>query len=240
MESNNTINENTSNRSDSESKRRKKVRIREKTVIKKKERGVVPYIFIPLSFVLISLIAVIPLFVGFVNYCVGTVHTIQKTLVQDYSDTEVYSYRFDNKTLVYENGRFGVCEKIGVLKCESVGINTDVYYGVNRVSLRSGAGVSSKSNFGTYDMKLNIAGYSTKAFKGLNNVSVGDTITFETTEKIYEYTVESNTVGSYPEDDSVSGMILSCDVESKAFSAIANEKRYVVASVTSMKNKKGE
>ena len=209
-------------------------------VVKKKERGIIPYIINPLLYVLISLIIVIPVFIGFTNNAVDTVHNVQKEFVIDYSDVSVNTERFDNKSLVYENDKIGACEKVGVIKCENVGIVSDVYYGVNRVSLRDGAGLSSKSTFDSFKSKLSIAGYSNRAFKGLNNISEGDKIVFETTDKIYEYTVESNTVGKNPSDDYYSGLILSCDDESKAFSAFSNEKRYVVATYSSMRDKKGE
>ena len=223
----------------STSKHKKRQKKSSVTVVKKKERGIMPYILNPLIYVLISLIIVLPIFIGFTNYSIMAVHNIQEDYVIDYSDIKVNTTRYDNRTLVYENDKIGVCEKVGVLKCEEVGIITDVYYGVNRVSMKNGAGLSSKSTFDSFKSKLNIAGYSTSAFKGVNNLSEGDRIIFETTDKIYEYTVESNTISGNPSSSYSSGLVLSCDDEEKAFSAFSNEKRYVVATFTSMRDRKG-
>ena len=207
---------------------------------KKKHRGVIPYVSKPLIYVLISLIIVLPAFIGFTNKAVDIVRDLQNDLVIDYSDRAINTESFDNKTLVYEKDRIGLCEKVGVIKCEKVGIVSDVYYGVNRVSMRNGVGLSNKSTFDSFRSNIYVAGYSSRAFKGLSNVSEGDKITFETTDKIYEYTVESNTVGMNTTDDISYGLILTCDDESKSFSTFTNERRYVFASYSSMADKKGE
>ena len=206
---------------------------------KKKDRGIIPYITTPLIYCLVSLVVILPMFVSFVSTCVKTVHNVQEKLVIDYNDISVNTERFDDKSLVYDASVISTCEKIGTLKCERIGLCTDVYFGVNRVSLRNGAGLSSESSFDEYKSKLDIAGYSTAAFKGLYNIKEGDIIVFETTDKVYEYRVISNKVETSPESRYSSGMILSCDKESKAFSAYNSKKRYVVAEISTMKDKKG-
>jgi sortase (surface protein transpeptidase) len=209
-------------------------------VVIKKEKGVIPYVTTPLIYVLISLIVVLPILISFTGGAVNAVHNLQQDYWIDYSDIKTDTERFDDKSLSYENDKISLCEKVGVIKCEARGIKSEVFYGVNRVSLRNGAGLSTKSVFDSYKSKLNIAGYSSRAFKGLNNVKEGDKIVFETTDKVYEYTVISNEVCEYPEEASSYPMILSCDEEENAFSAFNSEKRYVVAGFSSVKDKKGE
>ena len=206
----------------------------------KRERGMIPYITTPLIFTLISLIIVLPLLFSFLNFAVKTVHNAQQVLSIDFNDKTVDSTRFDNKTLEYDNDKIGVCEKVGVLKCESAGISSDVYYGINRVSMRNGIGLGNESIFSGYKSKLNLAGYSTAALKGLNNVKVGDIIVLETTERVFEYQVVENSVTVSPSNNYSSGVIISCDENSKAFSAFSNEKRYVVGAFKSVRDKKGE
>lgn len=205
----------------------------------KKDRGMLPYLTTPAIYCLIALIVVLPMFISVTKVAVNTVHKAQEGLVFDFNDAATSSVRFDNKTLEYDTKKISACEKIGVLKCKNVGISSDVYFGLNRVSLRDGVGISSKSVLDGYKSKLDIAGYSTGAFKGLNNISKGDIIVFETTDKIYEYKVVSNKVELSPESRYSTGMILSCDEESKSFSAYNGEKRYVVAEISSMRDKKG-
>ncbi|MBQ9531458.1 MAG: sortase [Eubacterium sp.] len=207
---------------------------------KKKDRGIIPYITTPLIFCLISLVVVLPMLISFTNIAVKSVHNVQEKIPYGINDAVVHSERFDNKTLEYDVEKIGLCEKVGVLRCERVGIDTEVFFGVNRVSLRNGVGLSAKSKLNNNNSKLDIAGYSSAYFKGLNNVKKGDVIVFETTDKIYEYEVVSNRVELSPEAKYSTGMILSCDKESKAFSAYNEKKRYVVAEIMSMKDKKGE
>ena len=206
---------------------------------RKKERGVVPYIVTPVIYVAISLIVILPAFGMFTNYSVSAVHEFQEKLPADYNDIKISTQRFDDNSLVYENELIGLCEKVGTIKCENAGIESEVYYGINRVSLRNGVGVSTESTFNDAASSFHMAGYATQAFKGLCNVREGDKIVFETNDKIYEYTVVSNTEGTQPESGYSSGMILSCEKNSKAFSAFSDEKRYVVASFSSIKDKKG-
>ena len=206
---------------------------------RKKDRGIVPYLTTPLAFCLIALIVVLPLFVSFVNLSVKTVHNAQERLVADFNDIEVNTERFDNNSLVYDTDRISACEKVGVLKCEKIGLKTNVYFGVNRVSLRNGVGISAKSVFDDYKSKLDIAGYSTGTFKGLHNIEKGDVLIFETTDKVYEYQVVSNKIEENPEGNYPAGLILSCDEEEKAFSAYNSTKRYVVAEISTMRDKKG-
>ncbi len=206
---------------------------------RKKDMGAIPYFTTPLTYCLIALIVILPMFISFVNLSVKTVHNAQQKLTVDFNDIEVNTDRFDNNNLVYDISKLSACEKVGVLKCDKIGLSTDVYFGVNRVSMRSGVGLSSKSSFDDYKSKLDIAGYSTAAFKGLHNISKGDILVFETTDKVYEYKVISNKVEPSPDIRYSSGMILSCDEESKAFSAYNSEKRYVVAEISTMRDKKG-
>ena len=204
---------------------------------KRKERGIEPYITVPLVYILISLIFVLPLFVGFVNTSVNAVHKFQNSFSADYCDYYVYSTRFDNKTLDYN--KISLCEKVGVLRCSSVGIEQDVYYGINRVSLRNGVALSTESSFDG-NPSLSAAGYSKGALKGLNNLEEGDSITFETTDKIYEFTVVSNTVKSAPANENGAGLVISCDNEEKAFSEMGKDNRYVVCELSQVNNRKGE
>ena len=204
---------------------------------KKKERGIVPYIQVPFIYVLISLVIALPLFISFVNFSVKTVHNFQKDFAADYNDYSVNSTKFDEKTLDYE--KLNLCEKVGVLKCGAVGINQNVYYGINRVSLRNGVGLSTDSSFSD-NISLNAAGYSKGALKGLNNIKEGDVITFETVDKIYEFTVVKNSVGDYSAGTAQSGLVISCDNEAKAFSAMGKNNRYVVCELNKVQNAKGE
>ena len=204
---------------------------------KRKERGIVPYIQVPFIYVLISLVVALPMFIAFVNFSVDAVHNFQKDFSADYNDYSVNSTRFDENTLDYE--KLNLCEKVGVLKCSAAGIDQNVYFGINRVSLRNGVALSKDSSFGS-NVSLNVAGYSKGALKGLSNLKEGDVITFETSDKVYEFDVVSNSVGNYQTNSAQAGLVISCDNEAKAFSAMGKNDRYVVSVLKNVQNKKGE
>lgn len=195
----------------------------------KKKKAVLPFITTPLIFVLISLIIILPLFIGFTGFAVRAVHTAQKTLTADYYDKSVSTQRYDSNQINFDD-YIGACEKVGVLSCESAGIKTDVFYGINRVSLRNGAAVSTESSFPGKGGEIDVAGYASTAFKGLKNVGEGDSISFETNSGIYRYKVTSASVSDGFEKPSIGEFIvLSTSSDINAFSSQNKKKRYVVA-----------
>ena len=158
----------------------------------KKHRTVMPYITTPAVFVLISLIAVIPLCLAMLGVSVKYVHKAQSVFTPSISDFAAFDgdYKPSDKTKgsvsVTEPRGFG---KTGEIRCDSAGLSVPVYYGSNRVNYRSGAGMSTADSLpgtgGAVIVKANAAG----GFKALYNVKTGDVITFETTWGVYKYKV---------------------------------------------------
>ena len=157
----------------------------------KKHYTVLPYFSTPIVYVLVSLIAIMPICFVLMNVAVTAVHSAQKTLTPDFCDITASSeYKPSTKSSgTAEIPKFSVSKKIGKIVCDGAGLNAGVYYGLNRVSLRYGAALNAKTALPGQSKTVQVFGYSSTAFKALKNVKKGDTISFETEWGTYTYSV---------------------------------------------------
>jgi len=199
----------------------------------KKESLYYKYFRTPLTFVLVALVLLVPLSTVLYSQAVRAVHKMQEVLVIDYSELEVSETRYET----YKESKRGMekaelkpCEKIGVLRCDNCAVNTPVYYGINRVSLRNGAGLSADSRLPSEGGEIGIAANVSTYFKALSNVKEGDIFTFETSGGTYRYTVIETYVSDSADVDFVGEyLVLTTAENSKPFSYFSEKKRYVVA-----------
>lgn len=198
--------------------------------------AVLPYLTTPLLFVLISMIVIGPACVIGMNFAVNTVHKAQKTLAIDYNDIQpIDDYVGSDKVSgEVDKPNLNVSQKMGIITCENAGLNADVYYGINRVSLRNGVALEADGKLCGEGGKINVYGYALSNFKALNNADVNDIIHFETLWGTYEYKVTSKTVASsIPDTGNSETLVLVTAKDSDAFSDYGYEKLYVVAKLVS-------
>jgi ribosomal 50S subunit-recycling heat shock protein len=190
--------------------------------------AVLPYILTPIVFVLISLIVVVPVGLHMMNVAIDTVHTAQKTLTIDYNDVKASDNVLDS------DGEFVLATKIGKVTCENAGLSTDLYYGINRVSLRNGAAVKSTASDFDNEGAVDIYGYTSTAFKSLKYVEEGDIITVETNNGVYRYEVTDVAIGvKSPESTAKQKIVLASAKSDEAFATFNDEKLYVVGELIS-------
>ncbi len=201
----------------------------------KKKRGyvrryeILAYIKQPLIYILISMIVVIPVMIGLMNFAVNYVHTAQKALTMDYNDIEVdNSYKKADKNNYYKSVHIG--KLMGSVVCENAGLNSKVYYGMNRVSMRDGAGMDNTSALPGNGSCVYIAGYASSGFGALYHLEKGDTLTLETYWGKFRYKVTEAKVCNHvrkmePEGES---LILVTSASTDAFS-VYNDESYCVA-----------
>ncbi|MCH5320976.1 MAG: sortase [Eubacterium sp.] len=80
-------------------------------------------------------------------------------------------------------------DKIGNVTIENCGLNCDIYYGSNRVSMRYGAGfLNDKNDFASGKMSV-IKGYDETYFSSLKYAQKGDIVTVTTNNGEYRYRV---------------------------------------------------
>lgn len=199
---------------------------------KRRHSTILPYITTPLIFVLISMVVIAPMcFVG-MNFAIDTVHSAQKVLARDFNDVEAnLDYEGSSKT----DGsvsipKLSTSQKLGVITCENAGLYADVFYGINRVSLRNGVGLESDSALCGMGKNVEIYGYASSGFKALGNVKNGDIIGFETLWGAYSYQVEEIAVlENAPKKSGKEYLVLATDEDKNAFSSFNKDKLYVVA-----------
>lgn len=198
--------------------------------------AVLPYVFTPIIFILIIMIGFVPTSIVLMNRAVDAVHEAQKVLASGYNDIEAVDDYVENlqSSGSVETPKLKTAHKIGEIKCEKSGFSTDVYYGINRVSLRNGVALEADGSICGAGSNVNVYGYSSSGFKGLRNLDNGDIISFNTSWGEYKYEVVSSAVlPTAPYTRGGENLILATSDDEKAFSSFNKNKYYVVAKFVS-------
>ena len=197
---------------------------------KKKPKGAVyPYLYRIASFVLLSMLLFAPLMMIGLDEAKATVKDAQSYLKMDYNDLKIGK---DTSDKIGEDflDDVEIGSYIGNVSCERIGLNEEVYYGYNRVSMRNGGGLDSRSYlFGMGDV-TKIAGYSSN-FGSLYNIKKGDVIEVESNLGNFKYKVYKTGLSATVEDADKDILILGTTKSNKAFSSLADEYYYVYASL---------
>lgn len=148
------------------------------------------------------MVVIVPLLMGGLNFAVNTVHEAQQVL-----------------TIGYDDRAEG--DPIATIYCKRIGLKSDVYKGINRVSLRYGCGMSDDEN------GVRFAGYSSGAFKPLLKVKKNDIITISNNDGETMYQVTD--ISSKVKDVGDGYIVLSTSKNNSPFSYYDSEKLFVTA-----------
>lgn len=75
--------------------------------------------------------------------------------------------------------------------CDKIGLDASVYWGDSNEILKAGAGQYIGSFMPGFGKTILLSGHNTTVFKCLQNIAVGDTITYSTNYGTFEYQVEN-------------------------------------------------
>ena len=201
----------------------------------KKRATIRPLIITPIVFVLIFLVVAAPVFFKGYSVVKNGVHDAQKTLRISFSDIDVSDKYFSecqkDGTDITREG-LSVCDKLATIECNNAAVGCDVYYGINRVSKRYGAGLSTKSGLFGEDKQIHIDGDTSTVFKALKNVKKGDVFTVKTPAGEYQYTVREITKGTeYTGKIKGEYLLLTTQDSGDAFAQQTKQKLMVVATL---------
>ncbi|MGN0516843.1 sortase domain-containing protein [Eubacterium sp.] len=212
-------------------------RLREQNVNKQKKHRrhnsdsvVYPYLYRSISFVLISMFIFAPLMILGLDMAKSTVNDAKTYLTIGYNDINTDN-SYNDKTGNDFINSISLGSLIGTVSCERIGLNENIYYGYNRVSLRDGAGLDSKSYLFGMGGCSRLAGYSSSSFGSLYNIEKGDVIEVKTPFGNYSYKVYDAYASDTLEDTEGDALILGTAKSSKAFSAQSDKGFYVYASL---------
>lgn len=118
-------------------------------------------------------------------------------------------------------------EQYGELKCDSLGIDTPVFFGDRGPNLKSGAGTYSGSGIPGQGKTILIGAHDTTYFQGLEEVKKGQVFTFITSYGIYEYKVRDT-------------KIYHADAYDKAYDLNANQEQLILYTCYPFGKLKGE
>ena len=204
---------------------------------KKYDNELISYIVTPIVFTLISLIIVIPMSLGMLKLAVNTVHKAQRGMPITMDDIEIYDADYtpsEEFVGTVELPKLRICEKIGDLSCDERGFKTEVYYGVNRVSFRSGAGLYIDGSLPGQGSAVYVKANRLTAFKALDNIAEDDIISFVTSWGFYEYRVtQTGVFDEAPVSDAEEYLLLETQSSKDAFSCYGESRYYVLAEYVS-------
>lgn len=197
---------------------------------KNKPKGAIyPYLYRTVSFVLLSLLLFAPLMMVGLDEAKNTVRDAQSYLKMDYNDLQIGEVE-SNKTGEDFIDDIEIGTLLGTISCERIGFNENVYYGYNRVSMRNGGGLDSRSYLFGMGGVTKIAGYSSD-FGSLYNVKKGDIIEVQSNLGNFKYKVYKAELSETADDAKDNSLILGTTKSNEAFSSLAGEYYYVYASL---------
>ena len=197
---------------------------------KNKPKGAIyPYLYRTVSFVLLSLLLFAPLMMVGLDEAKNTVRDAQSYLKMDYNDLQIGEVE-NNKTGEDFIDDIEIGTLLGTISCERIGFNENVYYDYNRVSMRNGGGLDSRSYLFGMGGVTKIAGYSSD-FGSLYNVKKGDIIEVQSNLGNFKYKVYKAELSETADDAKDNSLILGTTKSNEAFSSLAGEYYYVYASL---------
>lgn len=197
---------------------------------KNKPKGAIyPYLYRTVSFVLLSLLLFAPMMMVGLDEAKNTVRDAQSYLKMDYNDLQIGKVE-SNKTGEDFIDDIEIGTLLGTISCERIGFNENVYYGYNRVSMRNGGGLDSRSYLFGMGGVTKIAGYSSD-FGSLYNVKKGDIIEVQSNLGNFKYKVYKAELSETADDAKDNSLILGTTKSNEAFSSLAGEYYYVYASL---------
>lgn len=165
-----------------------------------------------LSFLIIALAVFIAAILIAMKPVTEQVNKIENRLNMQVRDIVVNDSHYPSNENISEDN-FG--DKIGNVTIENRGLNCDIYYGANRVSMRYGAGFLSEDNDFDSGKVSVIMGYDETYFSSLKHTVKDDIVTVTTNNGEYRYRVtdtkyiDANTQ-AYQSDDT--DMLVLCSI----------------------------
>jgi LPXTG-site transpeptidase (sortase) family protein len=179
-----------------------------------------------LSFLAIAVVITIIALLIVQKPATSFVHSLEDTFPMAIRDITLddNTYPSDDEQSTYYYG-----DKVGNVTIENCGVNTDIYYGANRVSARQGVGLCAiDGSLDEANGAIEIKGYDETYFSGLKYAQVGDIVTITTNSGAYEYRITE--VKYIPSDKEAykqdSDMLVLCSIFSD-FSQHSGEYLYV-------------
>ncbi|MGN1328136.1 MAG: sortase domain-bontaining protein [Eubacterium sp.] len=155
--------------------------------IKKSKNIVKDYVLTNIVFLIILLAVTIGVIFGALKPVTALVHKVESVANMQNGDISV---KENSEIVPYskESSEYGDC--VANITCESRGLNTSVYVGLNRVSARYGVALARKGCFFTENGTAIVAGYDETYFGPLKYLEKGDVITVTTADREVTYKVD--------------------------------------------------
>lgn len=149
------------------------------------------YLIFPLVFCVLLCAVCTPLLYGGFQYARQALISAQQSSLAatDHDVQTLVTYGEAQTTLP----NTPVAEGYARLTCSGARVDTLVYYGFNRASLREGAAQLPNAKIGSGQLAL-VGGYASGVFSSLPDAAAGDRVAVSTNDRTYDYTVSFTVV----------------------------------------------
>lgn len=152
----------------------------------KRKNIVKEYVLTNTIFIVIALAFAISALFAVFDPAAAFVHKVENACGMSIGDVEIDK---SAAMTAYDENATQYGDYVADILCESRGLNTPVYAGINRVSARYGAGWSMKTDFFASQGSAVAAGYDETYFASLKYIEAGDRITVTTAKGDLSYQV---------------------------------------------------
>lgn len=154
--------------------------------ISKRKNIIKDYFLDNIVFLFILIVITIAVIFAAIKPVTELVHRAEAASPMEVKDVDIKD-SFDITSYDPEKTEYGDC--VANITCEDIGLNTYVFFGLNRVSMRKGAGLHGKGSFFTEKGLAIAAGYDETYFAALKYIEQGDIITVSTADGTTSYKV---------------------------------------------------
>lgn len=154
------------------------------------ENGTKDYIIKTFCYLVILLAITIITAFAAITPVANLVHKVEEYVAMSVRDIRLNDDAYQPLTLENSDGvHYEYGDKIAAVTSENFGLNCPVYYGSNRVSMSTGAGLSGDSAIFSADGTSIVCGYTESSLSALDYAEIGDVITVTTNYGEFSYEV---------------------------------------------------
>lgn len=157
--------------------------------MKRRNKKMTSYIMIPIVYSILSLVCIFVLGAPLIRTCKETfVATVKQNTPSEIASEQVQDPKQEMGTSEEITPELGT--SYGMLNCERVGLQAEIFYGDSEVEFQKGIGQYTNGAFPWNQGSVLLGGHDTTYFKSLIEIQKDDIVTVRTNQKEYQYQVD--------------------------------------------------
>lgn len=157
--------------------------------MKRRNKKMASYIMVPILYSILSLVCIFVLGAPLIRTCKETfVATVKQNTPSEIASEQELDPIIEMGTSEEITPELGA--SYGMLNCERIGLQAEIYYGDSDVEFQKGIGQYANGVFPWNQGSVLLGGHDTTYFKSLIEIQKDDIVTIRTNQKEYQYQVD--------------------------------------------------